>query len=286
MRKIAIFTDIHGLLEPLEAVLKNIKEKQIDEIYSLGDNIGVGPNSKEVMELLKKNKVVSLAGNAEDYVALGIEPFSYIVGNKKESYLWTLSQLTKEQKQELTTYPHSIELTLGGKRIGLCHFASDVRFDYKLHNVWKYQWNLKRNKRAYKQFLYTNSLRQRINMQRKMKKLGTDSLEAKGLISALNEPLFHGKKVTDFDFIFQGHAHFPLYEESKNTKFYTLRALGMAYKNDATDLASYVLLTEKTSGFVIEEVLVKFNRDKMLDTIQRSTFRDKRIYKYVDMKEE
>ena len=252
MKKIALFTDIHGLLEPLEAILQDIKTKQVDAIYSLGDNVGVGPNSMEVMELLHKHKVISLAGNAEDYITLGIEPFNYIIGNKKESYWWTFLQLSEQQKREIATYPHSIEMTLGGKKIGLCHFANDVRFDYKIHSVWKYQKNLKRKKKAYKQFLYTNSFKQHFKMQRKIKKLGKDSAKAQGYVSALQEPLFHGKKVTDFAAIFQGHSHFKWYEETKKTKFYSLRAGGIGYEGDtAFDLASYVILNEVENGFTV-----------------------------------
>ena len=51
-RQIAIFTDIHGLLYPTIAILQDIKRRGIKEIYSLGDNIGVGPNPSEVLDLL------------------------------------------------------------------------------------------------------------------------------------------------------------------------------------------------------------------------------------------
>ena len=75
-RKVAIFTDVHGLLYPLKAVLNDIKERGIKEIYSLGDNIGVGPNPKEVLDLLFENNVKLINGNNEEYSILGIEPFS------------------------------------------------------------------------------------------------------------------------------------------------------------------------------------------------------------------
>ena len=39
-RKIAIFTDAHGLYEPTLAALQDMKARGITEIYSLGDNIG------------------------------------------------------------------------------------------------------------------------------------------------------------------------------------------------------------------------------------------------------
>ena len=42
MEKIAIISDIHGNLESFKAVLKDIKEKNIDKIICLGDIIAKG----------------------------------------------------------------------------------------------------------------------------------------------------------------------------------------------------------------------------------------------------
>ena len=63
-RKIGIITDLHGLYEPLIAALDSMKKRGITEIYSLGDNIGDGPNPKEAMLLLKEYGVISVLGNA------------------------------------------------------------------------------------------------------------------------------------------------------------------------------------------------------------------------------
>ena len=54
---VAIITDIHGNLEALEAILKDIKTQEIDEVICLGDTIGIGPNSKECIDLLMENNV-------------------------------------------------------------------------------------------------------------------------------------------------------------------------------------------------------------------------------------
>ena len=40
--KRAILSDIHGNLEALEAVLKDVQSKNVDKIYCLGDIIGMG----------------------------------------------------------------------------------------------------------------------------------------------------------------------------------------------------------------------------------------------------
>lgn len=116
-RKIGIFTDAHALLEPTKAVLFDMKKRGITEIYSLGDNIGLGPNPSEVIDLLKAYNVLSIAGNSEDYITLGIEPFSsYFTAIKKAGNDWTNSRPNSEQKEIIKLYPHSIELIVCGKR--------------------------------------------------------------------------------------------------------------------------------------------------------------------------
>ena len=76
-REIAIFTDSHALLEPTKAALQDMLNRNITEIYSLGDNIGLGPNPSEVLDLLEEYNVKSIAGNSEDYITLGSLPFTY-----------------------------------------------------------------------------------------------------------------------------------------------------------------------------------------------------------------
>ena len=283
-RKIAIFTDAHGLLEPTKAALEDMKRRGINEIYSLGDNVGVGPNSSEVIDLLEEYNVISIAGNSEEYITLGIEPFaSYFHELKRKSQLWTLSKLNEHQKGMISLYPHSIELLLGGKKIALCHFANDVRFDYSRNSTWIYQTKINNNQVGYEQFLHTNSKEQLITMKQIIGKYGIDSPMMRGYVSALNDPLFSGRRVSFFDAVIQGHIHWKIYESSPNTDFYSIRAVGMAYNKDPIDTASYVILNETEDGFVLEEVLVKYDREKMEYSILNSDSPDYQIYKFVNL---
>lgn len=264
-REIAIFTDAHGLLEPVTAALDDMDRRGITEIYSLGDNIGFGPNPGEVIDLLQERGVKSIAGNSEDYVTLGIEPFkSYFGYYKIRSQEWTMSKLNERQIGTIRLFPHYFELILGGKKLALCHFANDVRFDFEENSTWNYQANFDYGA-AYKQFLYTNSPLQKSKIEKKIKNSHSNDVSLGGYISAYNEPLFGGKMVDFYDAIMQGHVHFKLYEKGGNTDFYTIRAVGMAYKDDPIDMASYVILREKNNkeGFDVEEVFVKFDREKM-----------------------
>ena len=274
-REIAIFTDVHGLLEPLEAILKDIKKRGIKEIYSLGDNIGVGPNPNEVLDLLDKYHVKSVAGNSEYYSIIGIAPFRNFFGfNKIASQDWTKSKLSKKNLEMIKKYPASIELELGNKKVSLCHFANDVRIDFMIHSTWTYQDELKYGNKAYLQFDYTNSDEQKKDI---LKNKDKPTEFYNGFRSSYQDPLFKGKKISEFDIILQGHVHFRLYDESSTTKFYTL---GMAYKEK--DLATYTIVKELDKNILVKEVLVKFDRNKMLDKIEKSDMPDKSlINKYI-----
>lgn len=64
MKKIAVFSDIHG---NLQAILEDIKKEPIDSIICLGDVIGIGPNSKETLQLIEENKIEMILENHEIY---------------------------------------------------------------------------------------------------------------------------------------------------------------------------------------------------------------------------
>ncbi|MEA1967031.1 MAG: metallophosphoesterase family protein [Thermodesulfobacteriota bacterium] len=63
--RIAVISDIHSNFEAFEAVLKHIKKAGVDEVISLGDNIGYGADPEEVIRLLCKNSIDSVLGNHE-----------------------------------------------------------------------------------------------------------------------------------------------------------------------------------------------------------------------------
>ena len=130
-RKIALFTDAHGLFEPTLAILEDARRNGITEIYSLGDNIGTGPNPSEVMDLLDKYGVKSLVGNHELYAVDGIGDFiehltktgAFEEARKNSS--WTRGNLTVDQVERIRNAPDKIELIVGGDKILLTHSISD-----------------------------------------------------------------------------------------------------------------------------------------------------------------
>lgn len=271
-RKIAIFTDVHGLLEPMEAVISDIRRRNISEIYSLGDNIGVGPSPSDVIDMLEYYNIRSVAGNGEDYHTLGVEPF--IDGfdkQKMENCMWTRNKLGSRRLDYIRCFPHSIDLEIGGKNVSLCHFANDVRTDYMLNDVSKYLYNLN-NGEGYKQFLYTNSNLHFETINYNINKYGSNNPLMKGCVSYLEYPIFDGKMVSDYNAIFQGHSHRNLYECGNGIDFYSFRAMAVHFDDDPKDFAFYVILYEKNNnmGFDVERVYVPFDRERMEKTILKS----------------
>ncbi len=63
--KTAILSDIHGNATALDAVLKDVDQQACDQIISLGDNIGYGPEPENVIHMLQARNIPSVTGNHE-----------------------------------------------------------------------------------------------------------------------------------------------------------------------------------------------------------------------------
>ena len=63
--RIALISDIHANYRALQGVLADIDLEEVDEIISLGDNIGYGPEPEEVIQALRQRQIISIMGNHE-----------------------------------------------------------------------------------------------------------------------------------------------------------------------------------------------------------------------------
>ena len=265
-REVALFTDCHSMYEPTAAVLDDINKRGITEIYSLGDNVGLGPNPEDVFDLLEDYDVKSVAGNSEYYNTIGLEPFNYFYPEKIKSQEWTFEKLGTHRINKLKLYPPSLDIIVGNKKVALCHFANDVRWDYVNNSTWTYQANFDSGN-ASKQFLNTNSEEAKKLIENYIVSHKGDK-RANGFISAKNSPLFDGKIITDYDSIIQGHVHFEMNDKLNNTNIHTLRAVGMGYMDNSEDMACYYILKERKDGnFDIEKKLVDYNKNSLISNI-------------------
>jgi len=96
-----VFTDTHGNLEALDALLKFIHKKRIDHYLFLGDLVGYGASPNEVIQKISDLKPITLIrGNHDKAVcdADSIQTFNPIAAS---AILWTKKHLTKRSQAVL-----------------------------------------------------------------------------------------------------------------------------------------------------------------------------------------
>ncbi len=88
--KRAMISDIHGNLEALNAVLDDIREFGVDEIYCLGDIIGYGPNPCECLDTIIRVAKVTILGNHDQAALFDPDGFNPVA---LQAVYWTRDQL-------------------------------------------------------------------------------------------------------------------------------------------------------------------------------------------------
>jgi predicted phosphodiesterase len=68
--RVAVLSDVHGQADALEAVMAAAVDADVDQLWSLGDMVGGGPDAARVATLVRSYCAVALIGN-HDYGATG-----------------------------------------------------------------------------------------------------------------------------------------------------------------------------------------------------------------------
>ncbi len=125
--RLAIFSDIHGNLQALDAVLDDIRAQAPDAIYCLGDLVGYGANPNEVTLRIRDARFPTVMGNYDDGVGFERDECGCAYREEAErargqrSLEWTKRQATPDVKAFLKTLRAEIRLEADGKRILLVH---------------------------------------------------------------------------------------------------------------------------------------------------------------------
>ncbi|UJF31632.1 metallophosphoesterase family protein [Paenibacillus hexagrammi] len=119
MDKIAIISDIHGNVPALEAVLNDIKEREIRRIVCLGDLVGKGPGSAEAVDRLREVCETIVQGNWD----LGITYKQDTAGG-----IWQQEMLGSERLAYLAGLPFSVDIPVSGRLLRLFHASSTSIF--------------------------------------------------------------------------------------------------------------------------------------------------------------
>ncbi len=105
----AVFSDVHGNLPGLEAILRDIEARGIPATISLGDLVGYGPSPNEVALLVRDRGIPSLMGNYDQGIGLETGDCGCVYKTDEQrvegavSLEWTQQVVTDEVKAYLRT---------------------------------------------------------------------------------------------------------------------------------------------------------------------------------------
>jgi diadenosine tetraphosphatase ApaH/serine/threonine PP2A family protein phosphatase len=93
--RIALLSDVHGNLPAFEAVLGDVEEQAVDEVWCLGDLVGYGAQPDACVELARARCDLSLGGN-HDLVVTGEIPISDFSSSAAAAARWTQETIADE----------------------------------------------------------------------------------------------------------------------------------------------------------------------------------------------
>ena len=116
--RIAIFSDIHGNLPALEAVLRDIEGLGgVDAILVAGDLAFGGPHAAECVDRVRGGGFVVIRGNTDEWIVQG----SARMPMATPLVQWTRERLSEEHIRYLEGLPFSHRLPAGGSDLVLVH---------------------------------------------------------------------------------------------------------------------------------------------------------------------
>ena len=108
-RPFAVFSDVHGNLPGLEAILADIQRRGVARTVSLGDLVGYGPSPNEVALVVRDSGIPSLMGNYDQGIGFETGDCGCVYktdGQRAEgavSLEWTRHAVSDEVKAYLRT---------------------------------------------------------------------------------------------------------------------------------------------------------------------------------------
>ena len=134
--KIAVISDIHSNIYALDAVLDDIENRNIDLIACTGDLVGYGTRPNEVINTIRKNKILTIMGNYDD----AIGNYKIVCGcdykDPKDaekaalSMSFTSSETTDENKKYLSSLPKEATLVFNNKSIRFVNGSTRLINEY------------------------------------------------------------------------------------------------------------------------------------------------------------
>jgi putative phosphoesterase len=123
--KIALIGDIHANLPAFEAVLSQIKAKEVDRTWNIGDTVGYGPFPDESVKRLRQENILSIRGNYDSKVLkFKRKNIKWRKTKRYEKWLafkWAYENLSEESRRYLKDLPKEYRMEIEGKNVLLTH---------------------------------------------------------------------------------------------------------------------------------------------------------------------
>lgn len=125
--RLAIFSDVHGNLPALDAVLEDILKSGVEAVYCLGDLVGYGPDPAGVIHRIRSLGIPTIRGNYDDGVGNRRGECGCYHATKQAaedgaaSYAFTDAALDDVDHEWLAALPDEFRLEINGLRALLVH---------------------------------------------------------------------------------------------------------------------------------------------------------------------
>ena len=122
----AVFSDTHGNLPALEAVLADIEKRGLTRMLCLGDLVGYGPQPNEVAQLIAERRIPTLMGNYDFGIGFETGDCGCVYKTDEQraegavSLAWTQEAVSEATKAFLRTLEDNFLIeTPGGDLLGV-----------------------------------------------------------------------------------------------------------------------------------------------------------------------
>lgn len=239
MKSIAIISDIHGNLPALKVVLEDIKNRNVDSIYCLGDLVDFAPWHNEVIDIIRDLKIPCIMGNHDERIAFDHDVIPIAKHNEEETtartgaILYTKQTISAESIAYLQSLPERLRFTIP---------VSDGTVDILLVH------GSIRNNREY---IYENH----------------DLIDVQYMLSSEKA-----------DIIVMGHTHHPYIREvaarETSPKGIMINCGSVGRSRESEQLATYLLLHTLEDTVQPEIVKLDYPVDEVITAIEKSAIPD------------
>ncbi|MFQ5656994.1 MAG: metallophosphoesterase family protein [Candidatus Methylomirabilales bacterium] len=126
-RRIAVFGGIYNNHLALEAVLEDVRRRDVEAVFCLGDMGAFGPHPNRIFPLLKDGSVLAIQGNYDDALATGLDNCQCGYTDPRDNYFarlsydYTFRKTSPEHKTWLGKLPKQRRVRLGHYRLLMSH---------------------------------------------------------------------------------------------------------------------------------------------------------------------